>query len=200
MHVMRSVFCQILTIAVLSYGLVGCDEFGWNPLAPGPDDPLAAVDLPPPTEMTFTLPTLEKASIQNDRSYDEDTDILVRKRDWNAASADTVEAGLLVRRRLSGGPVPIPNDPRDAVAYWHRLTLRHLRFYDLYESRNSIGPVLWRRFTMGPKICVMFVQGWTPDSAAARAVAGYYCAAPGTALTEGQAESVVRSVRLRESD
>lgn len=194
--------CKIPLFLVLCALLPGCDEFGWNPLD---TERIAAENanrtFAPPILLDIAVPTLSDSASFFDESLDEETGILNRRRTWRGPPDNDVAASLLERRRLDGAALGEPPLPSIAARHWERLSQRQLVFQTLYESRNAIGPVLWRRFTMGPAICVLFSQGWSPDGAApTRHLVGYYCAPSGQALTDGQAETVIRAVRVREGD
>ncbi|MEQ8440341.1 MAG: hypothetical protein RIM33_18295 [Alphaproteobacteria bacterium] len=147
------------------------------------------------------MPTLNDSASFFDERRDPDRGLLLRRRTWQGPPERDVVASLIDVRRLDGTPMPPPPVPSEARNEWPRLAQRHLEFQTLYESRNAIGPVQWRRFVMGSHICVLFTQAWGPDDMEPqRHLLGYYCAASGQELTDGQAETVVRSVRVYEGD
>lgn len=182
----------------------GCDEFGWNPLDPESPDTFSAnrtVVPAPPVLLQMDLPTLNDSASFYDERRDLEQALLIRRRTWRGPPGNAVEASMIEIRHLEYVPIGAAPTPSDAVIYWERLKIRNLDFQVLYESRNAVGPVLWRRFVMGPQVCVLFTQGVAPESEAiTRHLLGYYCAAPGEPFTDGQAETVVRAVRVQEGD
>ena len=192
----------MLTILVVCLALTACDELGWNPLDP---EALARDSTnqvgAPAIILAFSLPTLNDSASFDDERVDPETGELQRRRSWRGPPENDVAASLIEIRRVDGGAMPPAPDPVEATAYWQRLADRRLDFRDAYESENAIGPVVWQRFIMGSNICVIFSQGWTPDGGPPRRhLVGYYCAPSGTELSAGQAETVVRSVRVRDPD
>ncbi len=182
----------------------GCDEIGWNPLDPESPDTFSAnrtVVPAPPVLLQMDLPTLNDSASFYDERRDLENALLLRRRTWRGPPGNAVEASLIEIRHLEYVPIGAPPPPSGAAQYWDRLKARSLDFQVLYESRNAVGPVLWRRFLMGPQICVLFTQGVAPESdAITRQLLGYYCAAPGEPFTDGQAETVIRAVRVQEGD
>jgi hypothetical protein len=194
--------CKIPLFIALCGCLTACDEFGWNPLDP---DRLAVEtanrDYAPPILLEIAIPTLNDSASFFDQSLDAETGLLQRRRTWRGPPDNDVAASLMEIRALSGESLGDPPSPMQATEAWEQLSQRRLDFQTLFQSTNAIGPVLWRRFLMGPSICVAFSQGWAPDGGEpTRHLMGYYCAASGDALSDGQAETVVRSVRLREGN
>lgn len=199
--------CKIPLFLVLCAVLPGCDELGWNPL----DTQRIAAEnanrtFAPPILLDIAVPTLSDSASFFDESLDEETGILNRRRTWRGPPGNDVAASLMELRRLDGAELGEPVPPDLAVRYWEVLGQRQLVFQKLYQSQNAVGPVLWRRFTMGPAVCVLFTQGWSPQGwspgsgTPTRHLLGYYCAPSGQQLTDGQAETVVRAVRVREGD
>ena len=191
------------TIAIaVALILAGCAEFGWNPLDPRYGE-LQPQDYPPLPAMSYEVRTLRDASVISDQTYDKEADTLLQRRDWRTAPPEPVHASMIVLRHASGGSLTPPGTPQEAAGYWPELATKRLRFYTLFQSQNAVGPVHWQRFTKGPNICVMFSQAWNVGGSAGsetarRIVAGFYCAPPARELTEGQAETIVRSVRIRD--
>lgn len=196
-------FSILLACLVLS----GCDELGWNPLDPTMLGASSATSYDAPAIMlAFSLPTLNDSASFYDEMFNPETGELQRRRSWRGPPENDVSASLVEVRRLDGGELFAPPEPEDAIRFWQRLINRTIDFEDRYESENAIGPVLWQRFVTGSNICVVFSQGWSPDgwpaagTAPTRHLVGYYCAPSGTALSAGQAETVVRAVRVRDQD
>lgn len=198
---------KMLLILAACLALSACDELGWNPLDPEAlsAEPENAVNAPA-IVLAFSLPTLNDSASFYDERIDQETQELQRRRSWRGPPENDVSASLIEIRRLDGGEMAAPPPPSQATAFWQRLSDRNLDFRDVYESTNAVGPVIWQRFVTGANICVIFSQGWSPDgwtpdgTPPKRHLVGYYCAASGEELSAGQAETVVRAVRVRDQD
>ncbi len=182
--------------------LAGCNEFGWNPLDPNnpsateseQETVIAAV---PPTELSYSLSVFEGGSSIYDEYVDAENAQIERRRDWSGPADYPARGGLVSVQATGQNQVEPVADPADVQIYWPTFAHKTLVFEKLYQSENSFGPVRWRRFTVAGSICVMFSQTLTgAGNLPRRRLAGYYCAPAGTNLTEGQAETVVQSVRV----
>lgn len=183
--------------------LAGCNEFGWNPLDPNSPsgaesaaDP-AAVAVVPQTRLTYSLSVFEGGSSLYDEYVDQENGQIERRRDWSGPADYPARGGLVSVQAMGQGQVQPVEDPADAQVYWATFAHKTLVFEKLYQSENSLGRVLWRRFTAAGNVCVMFSQTLTgAGNLPRRKLAGYYCAPAGIGLSEGQAETVIQSVRV----
>ncbi len=131
--------------------------------------------------------------------------VLEQRRDWRGPPDYPAEAALVLRRQVGAPEKPLVSagdaDPMDALAHWPKFQARTPTPQTLYATTNALGPALWRRFLAGPEICLVFHQRFA-DAAdlVRRSLSGYFCAPPGEALSEGQAETVLQSVRVWEGD
>lgn len=200
-HTMKNT-AKILTFLLLCVIPTGCDEFGWNPLDPEYQSANSTNQTKiPAILLKFSVPTLNDSASFFDERTDPETGVITRRRTWRGPPGNDVSASILENRYLSGAVLGTPPQPELAVQYWDQLRQRQLDFKVLYASENAIGAVQWRRFVMGAKVCVVFSQGWSAgNSPPTRHIMGYYCAAAGHPLTDGQAETVVQSVRVQEGD
>lgn len=180
-----------LVVAIL--GLGGCAEFGWNPLDPDYVPPEKQVDLPRPKTLAFDLGTLADVPATYKAEILSDPLRADRRKSWTGDVDRQPQASLVLRHSMTDKPLAFPQDPKDAVAYWPDMAWRSLDFQTLYETRNRLGPALWRRFVMGPFTCVMMNQ-----TVGQTALAGYYCSPAAEELSDGQAETVVQSVRFED--
>lgn len=149
--------------------------------------------------LVLDLPTLAGGTVTRRRFTSADGRYVEEDAQWTGPTADPVSAGLLLSESTAGPPLTDAEDPRGPVHHWAVFRDRQRGFGELIGSRNVLGPVLWRRVQVGPTTCVAFLQRWTgaTPSAPASTLIGYYCAAPGEALSPGEAETVVRSVGIR---
>ena len=179
----------------------GCDSVGLDALSPGdyvfqsvsPDDSRAQTG----TALRFNLPTLDLASSLLFTRLNEDEGIFERKRVWRTPGQTGIQASIIMQTRTNGREISVPTDVREAIKLWPDLYLRKPAFGKLYQTENSLGPVLWQRFEAGGQLCVLFQQGVGPNPGETlRRIAGYYCAAAGDSLTPGQGETVVQSIQL----
>lgn len=193
---------RLAAAAALALGLAACDSVV---LAPFTEDERNFREVPaddpraprPRTRLGLDLPTLEGASSLVTTRIAPGAGLHERRRSWRTGAPDGLSASIVLRRRLDGGEIAVPGDIREALKLWPELAVKTADYEPLHHSRNALGRVFWRRFVIGGRICVLFQQGVGPDpDAPTRRLAGYYCAAAGDGLTPGQAESVVRAVRL----
>ena len=175
-------------------GLGACSELGWNPLDPDYIPPEQDVTLPTPAALAFDLPTLGTLTPVYKATVLADPLRADRRQSWSGDETTEPQASIMVRYSMDETPLAIPVDPKDAIAYWPALSWRSLDSQTLYETRNALGPVLWRRFVMGPFTCVILQQ-----TVQNKLLAGYYCSPAGEELSEGQAETVAQSVRFEDS-
>jgi hypothetical protein len=118
---------------------------------------------------------------------------------WRGPGKTPVTAGMLLSESISGPPISDATDPKGTVEHWAVFRGRDNSFGALIGSTNILGPVRWRRGRIGTLTCVTFLQRWA-DTAAngpVSTLSGYYCAAPGEALTPGEAETVVQSIGIK---
>jgi hypothetical protein len=196
------ILSKILLISAICLTVAGCESAGWSPLGPQQNSDLreSTSDLPP-IVLRIDVPTLDDGATFYDARVDPDSGMIYRRRTWRGPPGADVAASLLEVRRADGAAMDPAPAPSQAVANWQTLSQRKLDFQVLFGSENALGPVQWRRFLMGPRICVVFSQGVAPDAGPpTRHVMGYYCAAAGDGLSDGQAETVVRAVRVQEGD
>lgn len=193
---------KILFISGICLIASGCDEVGWNPLDPrNVSAPRESASALPPIILRIDVPTLDDGATFYDTRQDPEAGLIFRRRTWRGPPEADVAASLMEVRRIDGAAMAPAPAPSQAVANWQSLSQRSLDFQVLFASRNALGPVQWRRFVMGPRICVVFSQGVALDEEPpTRHVLGYYCAAAGDPLSDGQAETVVRAVRVQEGD
>lgn len=122
---------------------------------------------------------------------------------WGGTGYRNAFAGLSLSQASPAPPLTNPSDPEAVAKLWPTLREKQPAIGKLVQSRNSLGPVIWRRASIGTSACVLFVQRWAEsDPAAPNAKAsnlsGFYCNAPGIPLAPGAAETVVRSISLRQ--
>lgn len=204
LHLARMIRPIGMVLSVLAMvSLAGCNEFGWNPLDPNYQSSTDAkqksevIATVPATQLSYSLSVFEGGSSIYDEYVDIENALVERRRNWRGTADYPAHGGLVSVQATGRGQVtPIP-DPADAKTFWSNFTHKTLLFETLYESENSLGTVLWRRYTMAGSVCVMFSQTLIGASQLPRRnLVGYYCAPPGVGLSEGQAETVVQSVRV----
>jgi len=180
-----------------------CAELGYNPLDPDfqPAEELETL-AQPTTLLNYKLPSLNDGVSLVERVYHKDTNILETRRVWKGIVADAPVASLVLFEATKDILPGVSGDPKEARGVWKNHNWRTIEFFDLYETKNAIGYVLWRRMLSGGRICVMFQQGWggIENISPSHVLTGYYCSAPGEELTAGQAETVVQSVSVWEEN
>ena len=178
-----------------------CAEFGYNPLDPDfqPEEERAAIDQSS-TLLSYDLVTLSDGVSLADKTYHDEGAILETRRDWKGRVTDAPTASMVLLEATGATMPPVPGDPKEARGLWKQYNWRTVEYFDLYETHNSIGHVLWRRFLVGGRLCVIFQQGWggLEGATASHVLAGYYCNSPGDSFSDGQAETVVQSIRVWE--
>lgn len=178
-------------ICLISLGLAGCQG------APPAQTPIAADDAR--LEYAFDRPA--GGSERHVRVSAPDRPYSEERYNWQSATDPLNDAGLVLRELNPGAAgfgFAVPEDPKASVTRWSVLADKTLFFEDPFGTSNDYGPALWRRFTRGGSVCVVFLQTWPPagQGAVTRTLEGYYCAGSGARLSAGQAEQVVQSVRV----
>lgn len=193
-------------LLVLGIPLFGCNELGWNPLDPRNQvaeetaKETAMIESVKPSQLSYSLSVFEGGSSIYDEYVDVENALIERRRDWSGSPEYPAKGGLVSIQAAGQNKVTPLADPSEATSLWKRFTHKTLVFETLYRSENALGDVLWRRFTQTGSVCVMFSQTLTGAAGIPRRnLAGYYCAPPGVGLSEGQAETVVQSVRVWDS-
>lgn len=175
-------------------GLGACSEMGGKPLDPDYMAPEERGDLPTPETLTFALETLADLPPAYQATVLSDPPRADRRKTWQGDQNTQPQASLVLRHAMDETALTFPMDPKEAIKYWPDMGWRSLDFKTLYETENRLGRALWRRFVMGPFTCVVMQQ--VVDRTV---LAGYYCAPAGEALSAGQAETVVQSIRFEDS-
>ncbi len=203
---------RLWILGVLVIGLAGgCNELGWNPLDPAfqaEQERKAFEELgprPPPARLSISLDVFDGGSSLYEERPVLEEGVLEQRRDWRGRPDYPAMAALVLRRQIGAPEDPLTSagdvDPIDALAHWPDFQARNPTPQTLYATTNALGPALWRRFIAGPEICVVFHQRVAEaDGLVRRSLSGYFCAPPGESLTEGQAETVVQSVRVWDGD
>lgn len=117
---------------------------------------------------------------------------------WTGPGPAPVTAGVLLSESRTGPPITDAKDPAGIVDHWATFRGQQRTFGNLIGSKNVLGPVLWRRSRVGTTTCVAFLQRWSqnPPNGPTSTLSGYYCAAPGEALSPGEAETVVQALGI----
>ncbi len=148
--------------------------------------------------LTLALQTLHGGTVARRRFASADGRYREEDAHWTGPGESPVTAGMLLSESLAGPPISDAEDPAGVVDHWAVFRGNDRTFGDLIGSENVLGPVLWRRSRVATTTCVVFLQRWmqNPLSGPASTLSGYYCAAPGEALTPGEAETVVQSLGI----
>lgn len=175
---------------------VACER-NRNGLPPG----VASWVDPQDTRLVFNMPELASAQLRV-RRYRANTGELVEEiGEWHSLDGRNLIAGLFLSESAEGPPLTDPWDPNEIVAKWAAFKDQSPSYGPLHESTNVLGPVLWRRASIGTRACVVFLQRWSvlgrkQLSAPITALSGYYCNTPGDVFSPAMAERVVKSVGL----
>ena len=122
---------------------------------------------------------------------------------WGDPALNKASAGIVLSQAQPPPPLTDPKDLEGLTGRWSALRDKQPAFGKLVQTQNALGPALWRRAAIGTAACVLFVQRW-PDGIAGApdgkptTLSGYYCNPGGVPLAPGAAETVVRSITLRQ--
>ena len=192
---------KFILLAFLCAIVPACAELGYNPLDPNFQSAKEIAALEQSSVLlNYKLSTLNNGVSLVEKKYHDEGSILEIRRDWKGAITDAPAASMILLKATEETMPPKPLDPQNTRGLWNEYNWRTVEFFDLFETRNSIGYVLWRRFLVGGRLCVMFQQGWgeTDTNTASHVLTGYYCNRPGDPFSDGQAETVVQSVSVWE--
>ena len=142
--------------------LTACAELDWNPLDPTFVPEGIKARIPAALTLSYDLETLQEIRPSHQ-------DILLRdpfrKLDdstWNSKIGTEPTAALRLIRPLEEFGIGESPSPKAALQSWPDLAWRSHKFLDLYESRNTYGPLQWSRVSMSGGLCVFFSQ-WIPE-------------------------------------
>ena len=157
---------------------------------------------PGETRLVLTVSTLPSQAaatryVSGDGRYVEET------ARWGDPGLNKASAGIVLSQAQPAPPLTDPRKPDELVSLWPALRDKRPAFGNLVQSRNALGPVRWRRAAIGTAACVLFVQRWSDGDPGApdgkpSTLSGYYCNPGGVPLAPGAAETVVRSITLRQ--
>lgn len=153
------------------------------------------------SRLIFKAPELEKANIKIRRFTDQSGRLTEEFAEWISDSEKNVIAGLILSEAASGSPLTDPQDPKEVLNIWAVFQKQSPAFGPLGQSSNALGPVLWRRVSIGSRACVVFLQRWSiatnpRPNAPISGLSGYYCNAPGDVFPPSLADQVIKSLGL----
>lgn len=191
-------YLLLISLATL---VSACSELGYNPLDPNYRSQTEIDALEQSSILiNYKLSTLNQGVSLVEKKYHDEGSIVEVRRDWKGVVTDAPTASMVLLKTTGDAMPPPPGDPKDARGLWKEYNWRAVEYFDLFETNNDVGYVLWRKFLVGGRLCVIFQQGWGADSVqtSSHVLTGYYCNAPGVSLSDGQAETVVQSVSVWE--
>ncbi|MDA0656644.1 MAG: hypothetical protein O2912_09580 [Proteobacteria bacterium] len=153
------------------------------------------------TRLIFKAPELEKVNIRIRRFTDQSGRFTEEFAEWNSDGKKNVIAGLILSEAANGSPLTDPQDPNEVLNIWAAFQKKNPAFGPLGQSSNALGPVLWRRVSIGTRACVVFLQRWSiatnpGPNAPISSLSGYYCNAPGHVFPPSLADKVIKSLGL----
>jgi hypothetical protein len=153
------------------------------------------------SRLIFNAPELEKVKLRIRRFIDQSGRFTEEFAEWNSAGKKNVIAGLILSEATNGSPLTDPQDPNEVPNIWSVFQQQIPAFGPLGQSSNTLGPVLWRRVSIGARACVVFLQRWSIATNPGRnapisGLSGYYCNAPGHVFPPSLADKVIKSVGL----
>lgn len=153
------------------------------------------------TRLVFNMPELTRAQVRIRRYRAQSGQLIEEIGQWRGLDSHKIIAGLVLSESTDGPPLTDPQDPKDVVESRAAFRNQSPAFTALQQSANVLGPVLWRRASIGTRACVVFLQRWSvlgrqQLSAPITSLSGYYCNTPGEVFPPALAERVVKSVGL----
>ena len=154
------------------------------------------------SRLIFRAPALVQSSQKAQRFTDQSGRFVEESSEWKTNGTENTIAGILVSESSAGPPITDTQDPREVTQLWPVFRNLTPTFGLLKRSKNVLGPVLWRRASIGTRACVLFLQRWsttrTPmPSAPVTNLSGYYCRPPGAVFPPEIAENVIKSIGFR---
>ena len=154
------------------------------------------------TRLIFNAPALIQSGRKAQRFTDHSGQFVEETVEWRSNNTGKTIAGILLSESSKGPPITDVQDPQEVMQLWAVFRTLTPTFGALEQSKNTLGPVLWRRASIGTRACVLFLQRWTiigtlAPSAPITNLSGYYCRPPGAVFPPEIAEDVIQSIGFR---
>lgn len=154
--------------------------------------------------LIFNAPALLQASQKTQQFKDQSGHFVEETSEWISDQTKTIIAGILLSESSVGPPITDAQDPQEVVQLWAVFRKQTPSFGAIKQSKNVLGPILWRRASIGTRACVVFLQRWSvigtlAPSAPITNLSGFYCRAPGAVFPPEIAENVIQSIGLRQN-
>ncbi|HAT36520.1 MAG TPA: hypothetical protein DCS82_12465, partial [Rhodospirillaceae bacterium] len=108
---------------------------------------------PKDSRLILNMPELARAQLRI-RRYREKTGRLVEEvAEWYGLEGRNIIAGLVLSESNEGPPLTDPQDPNEVAASWAAFQKQKPAYGGLEQSANILGPVLWRRASIGTRAC-----------------------------------------------
>ncbi len=184
---------KVFALTLALFQLNACAEFDWNPLDPRFVAPEDKREVPAPELIHYNLSIFKTHNpiFFENKIYDPKP-ILQRSFNWEPIKKFSPFGKIRLWHSLDKAPAPQAQDPKEIISSLDPFKSKKIQYLNYVETKNSLGPVEWRRVSVGPDICVIFQQNWKEAL-----VTGYFCAGAGKALSSGQAETVIQSIEVK---
>lgn len=181
---------------IILFALGGCAEFGWNPLDPKEwGDPKMAV---PAFSVSWpTVPLHGRDTIAR-RYWREDGGYVAEFR-WTRKQAVQAHAALRLEGQVPAATrKAVLAEPVSVAQGWPELAIRSMSetgpIYVQPDPKGG-GDWLWQRALVGPELCVLFAR--VPAAEPTGLQSGWFCHAPGEALSEAQGAGLLADLAIQ---
>ncbi len=154
-------------------------------------------------KIVFQGPSLEAQVVRRMRTSDENYQYVLEVALWTGPLARVPTAQILHLELMPGYHFRAEPDPKSLIGEFEVFEDKELDFARLRSKGNRLGRVRSRRFHFADIDCVGFLQhfGFSAgdfSSVGTNRVYGYYCADPGTPLSDETVDIVLGAIGIKE--
>jgi hypothetical protein len=154
-------------------------------------------------KIVFHGPSLEDKVVRRMRTSDENYQYTMEVALWTGPLARVPTAQILHVELMPGYHFRAEPDPKSLIGKFEIFEDKELDFARLRSKGNRLGRVRSRRFHFADIDCVSFLQHFGVSigdfsSVGTNRVYGYYCADPGTPLSDETVDIVIGGIGIKE--
>jgi hypothetical protein len=154
-------------------------------------------------KIVFNGPSLEDKVMRRMRTNDKNYKYSLEVALWTGPLSRVPTAQILHLALMPGYHFRAEPDPKSLIGGFEVFEHRELEFAGLRSMGNRLGRIRSRRFQFADIDCVSFLQhfgisGGDRSSVGTNRIYGYYCADPGTSLSDETVKIVLGGIEIKE--